>query len=139
MQFDKDMNSEVAELFLDVREFIIKEIKKSDTEIIEKQTEHLTSFYAKEFDNGFCYVKTKENYVHIGWFKGAMIEDTHNLLEGNGKIIRGQKIKQLDKTQKKAIKYYIKQMQIILMEHQEKKRLKKFFCCSIIQNKNKGI
>ena len=128
MQFDRDMNSDVAELFLDVREFIIKEIEKNDTKVIEKQTEHLTSFYTNEFCNGFYYLKTKENHVHIGWFKGAMIEDTHNMLLGNGKIMRGQKIKKLDKTQKNAIKFYIKQMQIILTEHDEKKQLKKIFC-----------
>jgi len=124
VQFDKDMSSELAELFLDVREFIIKEIEKSDTKVIEKYTEHITSFYTKEYDNGFCYIKTKENHVHIGWFKGAMIEDTHNLLIGHGKIMRGQKIKKFGKNQKDAIKFYIKQTQVILIEHQEKKKLK---------------
>ncbi len=125
MQFDKDMNSSLAELFLDVRDCIITNISNDESDIKENFTNNLTSYYSKEFDSGFCYIRVKDDYVHIGWFKGAFIEDIPNLFFGKGKIIRGQKIKKFGKTEKKAIKYYIDQTKILLIEKCEKKQMKK--------------
>ena len=116
MQFDKDMNSPLAELFLDVRDYIIKNISKDKDDVKENFTNNLTSYYSKEFDSGFCYIRVKDNYVHIGWFKGALIEDIPNLFFGKGKVLRGQKIKEFGKIEKKAIKYYIGQTKNLLIE-----------------------
>ncbi|WP_024954173.1 hypothetical protein [Sulfurospirillum arcachonense] len=124
MQIDKDLNSNTAELYLKVRSFIIKNIEKYNTKVTEKYSQNITSIFSKEFNNGFCYIKTKDNTVHIGWFKGSSIEDIPQLLLGKGKYLRGQKIIKLDKIQKDAIKYYIQQTQILLLEQQEKKKLK---------------
>lgn len=125
MQFDKDMNSPIAELFLDVRAFIMKTMKKSKLKIIERYTPNITSYYCQEYDTGFCYIKTKGNYVHIGWFQGINLEDKDNLLFGNGKIIKGQKITKLDKSEKNAIASYLEQTQILLIEKIEQKEIKK--------------
>ena len=125
MQFDKDMNSHLAELFLDVRDCIIKNISKDKNNIKENFTNNLTSYYSKEFDSGFCYIRVKDNYVHIGWFKGALIEDVPNLFFGKGKVLRGQKIRKFGKIEKKAIKYYIEQTKILLIEQFEKKQMKR--------------
>lgn len=125
MQFDKDANSELSELFLDVRDFLIQEIKMFGYETKERYKEHITTFYTEEFDNGFCYIKTKNNYVRLGWFKGAFIDDKFGLLTGNGKVLRGQNIKEFDNTCKKAIKLYIKETHTILTEKRAKKELKK--------------
>lgn len=124
MQFDKDMNSDQAELFLEVRAFVMKCIDKDESKVIEKFTDKLTSYYSKEYENGFCYIKTMKNHVRIGWFKGASIKDIYNLLTGDGKILRGQTIKVFDDVQKKAISYYIEETKIFLIESQERKFLK---------------
>lgn len=116
MQIDKDLNSEYAELFLDVKEFLISEIESYAPEIWEKYSQNITTLYAKEFCSAFCYLKVKDDYVHIGWFNGAKICDEFGLLFGNGKYIRGQKIKLLDKVCKKAISSYVEQSYILLVE-----------------------
>lgn len=125
MQFDKDMNSAQAELFLDVRAFIIEHLEKLDITVIERYTPNITSYYSKEYDGGFCYIKTKDSCVHIGWFHGVNLEDRNKFLCGDGKILKGQKITQLDKVQKSAIKSYVEQTHILLIEKSEIKKIKK--------------
>ena len=125
MQFDKDLNSEKAELFLEVREYITNEIEIYIHKVIEKYSDNITSLFCKEFSGGFCYLRVKDNYVHIGWFKGAKIEDKFGLLFGNGKHIRSQKINVLDEVCKKAISYYVEQSYILLIEKDAIKSLRK--------------
>ena len=125
MQFDIDMNSEQSELFMEIRAFIISEIEKNDTKAIEKFSQNITSFYCKEYKTGFCYIRTKDNYVHLGWFQGINLIDKEKQLFGNGKIIRGQKIKTFSKTKKDAIVSYINQTFILMMEHEEMQKMRK--------------
>lgn len=122
MQIDKDLNSEKAELFLEVKAFLINEMQKYVQGIWEKYSDNITSIFSKEFSGGFCYIRVKDNYVHIGWFNGTRIDDIYGYLFGNGKQIRGHKIEVLDKAQKEAIAYYTKQSYISLVEKQELKR-----------------
>ncbi len=120
MQFDKDLNSEQAELFLEIRELIKKSIGE---DIIEKYSDNITSYLSNE--GGFCYLKTDFEGVRIGWFRGVHIDDKYNFLFGNGKTIRGQKIKKLDKKTKDSILYYIEQTLFFLIEYNELKKIKK--------------
>ena len=132
MQFDKDMNSNQAELFLEIQDFVITQIENYTLKARAKYSPNITSYFSTEFDSGFCYIRTKDDYVHIGWFRGSKIQDDANFLFGNGKMIRGQKIKILDKNQKDAIESYVEQTYILLVENQEKKILK----CKRKQRKN---
>ena len=125
MQFDKDLNSSQAELFLDVRELITDEIQKYSGKVREKYSDNITTLYSEEFCSGFCYIKTKDDYVHIGWFNGARIVDEYGMLFGDGKQIRGHKVKVLGKKEKKAIAFYVEQSYIRLIEKHELKMLKK--------------
>lgn len=120
MQFDKDMNSSFASLFLDIRDLIKKEI---GDDVLEKYSENITSFFSKE--GGFCYIRTYETYVHIGWFRGVNFEDKYKLLSGNGKTIRAHKLTKLDKKNKEAINSFIEQTKIFLIEHNELSKMKK--------------
>ncbi len=123
MQFDKDLNSKHAELFLEVRELIKNCIGE---DVKEKYSENITTLLSSE--GGFCYLKTYDSYVHIGWFRGIYIDDKYDFLFGNGKTIRGQKIRKLDSKTKKSIKYYIQETLYFLIEHNELlkiRRLKK--------------
>ena len=125
MQFDKDLNSDQAELFLEIREYLTAEIEKYVEKVIEKYSDNITSLFSKELCGGFCYIRTKDKGVHIGWFRGVNIEDKHGLLFGNGKQIRGQMIHKLDKAQKEAISSYVMQSYYALIEKEELKRMKK--------------
>ncbi len=124
MQFDKDMNSNQAELFLEVRDFIILQIEKQGLHVKEKFSENITSYFSEEYQSGFCYLITKDDYVHIGWFRGAKFYDKIDLLFGKGKTIRGQKVTVLDEIQKEAISFYIKQTEILLIENDEIQKTK---------------
>ena len=125
MQIDKDLNSEYAELFLDVRAFITEQIELYSPKLLEKYSENITTLYTKEFSSAYCYIRVKENYVHIGWFNGAKIVDTLGVLLGSGKHIRGHKIYKLDTNSKKAISYYTKQSFILLVEKEAIKEMRK--------------
>ncbi len=116
MQFDKDLNSENAELFLEVRECLTAELEKYIEKVIEKYSDNITSLFAKELCGGFCYIRTKENYIHIGWFRGVDIKDEYGFLTGNGKQIRGQRVKALGVKEKEAIAFYAKESYILLVE-----------------------
>ena len=123
MQFDRDLNSTLAELFLEVRAYIIQNISSERESVIEKYTKHVTSFYSTEFKNGFCYIKVKGEYLYIGWFKGAFIQDKPNVLFGSGKVLRRQKIKHFGAIEKDAVTYYIQQTRVLLFEHLKHKEI----------------
>lgn len=120
MQYDKDMNSAFAELFLKVESFICKKI---GTDVKKRYSANITTYYTKL--GGYCYLKTYEDRVHIGWFKGSSLDDKYNNLIGSGKVIRGQKITKLDKLVKESISYYINETTICLIEHTELMKMRK--------------
>ncbi|MBU0632487.1 hypothetical protein KKA17_07570 [bacterium] len=118
--FEKDSTGEYAELFLHVRDYI-KICIGNDAR--EKYSENITTLYSKE--GGFCYIRVKDDYVHIGWFRGRHIDDKYNLLFGKGKTIRGQKVYKLDKPTRDAIKHYVHETLMFLFEHNALMELKK--------------
>jgi len=118
MQFDRDINSSKSELFLEVREFMLNSID----EVFEHCNEHITSYKTKL--GMYCYLKVKNDYVHIGWGRGAKLEDSYGVLIGDGSIVRGQRIEKLDSKTKKILKDFINQTTIILIEHTELKKLR---------------
>jgi hypothetical protein len=124
MQIDKDLNSEYAELFLDVRAFLAQEIEKYSSLVREKYSQNITTIYSKEFCSAFCYIRVKENYVHIGWFNGSKIADEFALLFGNGKQIRGHKVYELNEKSKKSISYYVQQSYFSLVEKDAIKKMR---------------
>lgn len=121
MQFNKDINSTKGELFLKVREFMLENID----EVYEDCKDHITSY--KTTLGMYCYLKVKNDYLHIGWGRGAKFDDSYGVLFGNSSVIKGQKIQRFDTTTKKILKDFINQTTIILIEHQELKKLRKSF------------
>jgi len=101
MQIYKDIAGINSELFLKTREYIIKLIGEDS---FEKYSKNITSYYSKE-EGGLCYLRTKDDYLHIGWFRGVYINDKYDCLFGNDKTIRGQKVYKLDKETKESIKH----------------------------------
>lgn len=118
--FQKDSNSQLAELFLQVRDFVKICIGNG---VKEKQRENITSYFSK--DGGYCYLKAYDEYIHIGWFRGVHIDDKYTSLFGSAKTIRGQKITKIDKKTREAIRYYIDETFMFLIEHNELLKIKK--------------
>ncbi len=120
MQYDKDMNSPVAETFLKVVEILNS---TADEKLKEKQSENITSYFSKH--GGICYLRVKDGKLHIGWFRGAYFEDRYGLFFGKGKNIRGQIIQKLDDSERESIEYYVKSTISYLIEHNELQKIRK--------------
>jgi hypothetical protein len=118
--FERDSTGEYAELFLQVRDYI-KICIGNDAK--EKYSENITTLYSKE--GGFCYIRVKDDYIYLGWFRGRYIDDKYDLLFGKGKTLRGQKVYKLDKQTRDAIKYYVNETLMFLFEHNELMKLRK--------------
>lgn len=118
--FERDSGGEHAELFLQVRDFIKVCIGNG---VKEKHSQNTTTFSSKE--GGFCYIRVKDDYIHIGWLRGRYINDKYGLLFGKGKTIRGHKVYKLDKATREAIRYYVNETLMFLFEHNELMKLKK--------------
>jgi hypothetical protein len=117
--FQRDSSGEYAGLFLEVRDFI-KACIGSDAK--EKYSDNITTLYSRE--GGFCYIRVKEDYIHIGWFRGRHIHDRYKVLFGTGKTIRGQKVYRLDQPTRDAIQHHIHETLLFLFEHNELQKLK---------------
>jgi hypothetical protein len=63
-----------------------------------------------EDDNGpFCFMKAHKNHVNIGFWRGAVLKDPYNILEGEGTKMRHVKIFQDTKINEEALTSFIKQ------------------------------
>ena len=78
MQFDKDLQSEHKELFLQARNMIL-----SFEGIVETKKERITTYSNNK--GGICHLRTMPYGVDFGFLKGAKVEDNLELLTGNGK------------------------------------------------------
>lgn len=117
--FQKDSNSEYAELFLLIRDYIKASIGNG---VKQRDNKNTTSFCTN--DGGYCSIRVKDDYICIIWFKGSLINDKYNNLTGNGKYARNQKIYNLNSNTREMIRYYIQETFIKLVEYNELNRLK---------------
>lgn len=122
VQYDKDISSEHAELFMQTTEYLSSMIGET---LHVKYSSYITSFFSES--GGICYVKTDQNGVRIGWFRGAFIEDRFGKLSGNGKSMRAHALTKLDRLEKEAIAYYVQESIFFLLGHAERLRMKKHF------------
>lgn len=99
MQFDKDLQSEHKELFLNARAYLL-----SFDGITETKKERITTYANSK--GGICHMRTMQYGIDFGFLKGAKMKDELNFLTGKGKVIR---VLLLRKLNKQAVKYYIEQ------------------------------
>ena len=99
MQYDRDLQSEHKDLFLQAREFLL-----SFEGIIETKKERISTYSNEK--GGICHMRTMPYGIDFGFLKGAKMEDKLGLLTGKGKSIRVLPQRALDK---KAVEYYLKQ------------------------------
>ncbi len=99
MQYEKDLESEHRELFLEAREFLL-----SFDGIIETKKDRITTYSNSK--GGICHMRTMKYGVDFGFLKGAKMNDDLGLLTGNGKVIRVLPQKTLNKD---AVRFYIEQ------------------------------
>lgn len=100
MQFEKDLQSEYKDLFLQARKILL-----AFEEIVETKKDRITTYSTNA--GGICHMRTMDYGVDFGFLKGAKMEDKHGLLIGKGKSIRV--LPQKSKLDQKVIEYYIVQ------------------------------
>lgn len=108
----------VIELFKDLREFIF-EIYPDSNELLY-HTHALTTVFSisDKLADAFCMLPIYTNHLNLGFNKGTLLPDPHQLLKGTGNLIRhipidrsadyrNKKVKDLIKT---AAEFAIKDM-----------------------------
>ena len=58
----------------------------------------------KKMIEGYVYILPHQSWVNLGFFRGAILDDPHSLLEGTGKKMRHVKIHSLEDAEKKQVK-----------------------------------
>lgn len=57
----------------------------------------------KKMSEGYCYIIPHKNWVNLGFYKGAHLEDPAKLMEGTGKNMRHVKIRSVEEVEKEEI------------------------------------
>ncbi len=100
MKFEKDLQSEYKNLFLDARDLLL-----SYEGFIEIKKERITTYSNDK--GGICHLRTMPYGIDFGFLKGAKMEDRYSILTGKGKAIRV--LQQKNQLNKEIIIYFINQ------------------------------
>lgn len=75
-------------LFCDLREFIL-ELHPDSNELLY-HTHALTTVFSisEKLSDAYCMIPIYTNHLNLGFNKGTLIKDPHNLLTGTGNLIR---------------------------------------------------
>ena len=63
----------------------------------------------KKMSESYVYISGHQNWVNLGFYKGADLADPAGLLEGSGKKLRHIKIHSVEEAQKTAVRQLIMQ------------------------------
>jgi hypothetical protein len=78
----------LIDLYQDLRAFILEIYPKSNELLYH--THALTSVYviSEKLSDAFCMIPIYTNHLNLGFNKGTLLHDPHQLLVGTGKLIR---------------------------------------------------
>lgn len=81
-------NQSVIELFCDLRNYIL-ELHPESNELLY-HTHALTSVFSisDKLSDAFCMLPIYTNHLNLGFNKGTLLRDPHQLLTGTGNLIR---------------------------------------------------
>jgi len=99
----------IIELFSDLREYIL-ELYPESNELLY-HTHALTAVFSisEKLADAFCHIPVYSEHINLGFNKGTLLADPHNLLKGTGKLIRHVKIEQPDDYRNPKIKSLIEE------------------------------
>ena len=78
----------LIDLFTDLREYVLE--RYPDANELLYHTHALTAVFSisEKLSDAFCMLPIYTNHVNLGFNKGTLISDPHNLLTGTGRLIR---------------------------------------------------
>lgn len=111
-------DKQLIELFKDLRTFVIS-LHPESNELLY-HTHALTSVFSisQKLGDGYCMIPIYTNHLNLGFNKGTLLDDPHQLLKGTGKLIRHIPIatpenyrnERVEQLMKSAIAFAIKDM-----------------------------
>ena len=98
----------LIDLYLELRTMILDLCPESNELLYH--THALTSVYtiSEKLSSGFCHIPIYTNHLNLGFNKGVLIDDPHQLLQGTGKLIRHIPIKSSKDFKNNKVKTLIK-------------------------------
>ena len=86
-------DQEVVDLFRDLRQYIL-ELYPESNELLY-HTHALTTVFSisDKLSDAFCHIPVYSKHINLGFNKGTLLKDPHNLLKGTGKYIRHIEVK----------------------------------------------
>lgn len=84
----KDKDQALIDLFTGLRNFVWEQYPEANELLYH--THALTSVFtlSEKLSDGFCHIPIYTAHLNLGFNKGSLLDDPHNLLEGTGKWIR---------------------------------------------------
>jgi len=81
-------DQKLIDTYIDLRNMIL-EIYPEAMELLYK-THALTSVYtvSDKLTDGYCHIPIYSKHLNLGFNKGTLLQDPHELLQGTGKLIR---------------------------------------------------
>lgn len=102
-------NEQLFDLFCDAREYIL-ELYPDSNEMLY-HTHALTSVFSisDKLSDAFCMLPIYTNHFNLGFNKGSLLKDPHQLLIGTGNLIRHIDIKKASDYRNPKVKALIKE------------------------------
>lgn len=102
-------NQELIDLFNDIRQFIL-ELYPDCNELLY-HTHALTSVFSvsEKLSDAFCMLPIYTNHLNLGFNKGTLLKDPHQILTGTGNLIRHIDIKKPKDYRNPKVKNLIKE------------------------------
>lgn len=84
----KDKDQALIDLFTELRHFVWAQYPEANELLYH--THALTAVFtlSEKLSDGFCHIPIYTEHLNLGFNKGSLLDDPHNLLEGTGKWIR---------------------------------------------------
>ena len=109
--------------FLALRELIYSIYPKSNELLYH--THALTTVFTPtlRMSDGFCHIPIYSTYFNLGFNKGTLLKDPHQLLHGTGKLIRHIPIQSTKDFNNKKVKDLIREAVDFSLEDADEKKL----------------
>ena len=118
MQFDHDLQSSYADLFLKLRDLFL-----SFDEIHEVRNANQTSY--KDTD-GYAIVlmRVREEGLRLTFAQGAKLQSQYPFLRGEGKVVRYLLLQNEEEVDEEVLKEMIEESLVLILEHKEMRTLR---------------
>lgn len=124
---------DLAQLYFTLRNFVL-EIYPDANELLY-HTHALVSVYSPttKLMDAFCHIPIYSNHFNLGFNKGTLLDDRHQILQGTGKLIRHISIKSISDFDNEKVKELLEQAIHLSIHDLENQSLEKGLTISKIK------